>query len=95
MTASQLRVEILRWADDSFPGFVECQIVDLEGASIRFIEKAPIVTSVALSAASVFPQSGYISCLAVVRHTGGSATADVELPSGVVQLSVSQDDLND
>lgn len=61
MTA--LPVTIERFVDDEFPGVVECVLVDSDDCAHRFVEKTPVVSAVALSFDSIFPQPGYIACL--------------------------------
>ena len=59
---SSLVVQISRFVDAHFPGFVECALVDVEGARHLFVEKAPVVSGEALVLASEYPRSGGISC---------------------------------
>lgn len=58
-----VRVNISRYADDSFPGWVECRLVDALGHEHVFVEKVPVVTKAHLDAASTYPQSGVIACV--------------------------------
>jgi hypothetical protein len=58
-----LVLEIRRFIDDAFPGFVECLLVDAEGCAHGFVEKAPVVSSATLSRESVFPQAAHIACV--------------------------------
>jgi hypothetical protein len=55
-------VQITRYVDDHFPGFVECVLVDALGATHTFVEKAPVVSSKNLSATSTYPCNGEIEC---------------------------------
>ena len=57
-----LVVEISRFVDDHFPGFVECALIDAEGVRHLFVEKAPIVSEEALVLASEYPRPGGIPC---------------------------------
>jgi len=57
-----LTVQIERFVDDHFPGFVECRLVDASGRSHLFIEKAPIVTTANLGPNSPYPCDGTIGC---------------------------------
>jgi len=56
-------VTIQRFVDDSFPGFVECLLVDADGHEHHFVEKVPVVGAPELSFDSVFPQPGHIACV--------------------------------
>src|SRR5262245_26244935 len=58
-----VRVMICRYADDSFPGWVECRLVDALGQEHTFVEKVPVVTMGHVDAASSFPQAGFIACI--------------------------------
>lgn len=55
-------VQITRYVDDHFPGFVECVLVDAHGVSHTFVEKVPTVIADSLSAASTYPCNGEIEC---------------------------------
>jgi hypothetical protein len=55
-------VQITRYVDDHFPGFVECVLVDALGAAHTFVEKVPVVSAESLSAASTYPCNGEIEC---------------------------------
>jgi len=55
-------VEISRFVDEHFPGFVECTLVDARGERHRFVEKAPVVSTANLTPASRYPQRGSIQC---------------------------------
>jgi hypothetical protein len=55
-------VQITRYVDDHFPGFVECVLVDVLGAAHTFVEKVPVVSTESLSAASTYPRNGEIEC---------------------------------
>ena len=49
-----LAVQITRYVDDHFPGFVECTFQDAEGKTHVFVEKVPIVSQEELDARSIF-----------------------------------------
>lgn len=55
-------VTIQRFADDHFPGWVECVLADVEGCEHRFVEKVPVVSTANLSSDSVYPLLGHIAC---------------------------------
>lgn len=58
-----LAVIIERFVGDSFPGWMECSLVDSDGCMHQFLEKAPVVSTADLVSDSAFPQPGYIACL--------------------------------
>ncbi len=51
-------VDIVGFADESFPGFVNCAFADAHGNRQTFIEKIPVVTAQDLWNDSVYPQPG-------------------------------------
>jgi len=57
-----LSVQIVRFVDDSFPGWVECQFTDAVGRVHTLIEKYPMVTAQMLDADSQYPQTGVVEC---------------------------------
>jgi hypothetical protein len=63
-----VKVEINRYVDDAFPGFVECKLIDGWGTHHFFVEKVPIVTSESLDASSSYPRLGIIACQIVERR---------------------------
>jgi hypothetical protein len=62
-----VNVKICRYVDDSFPGWVECRLVDALGHEHVFVEKVPAVTKAHLNEASSFPQAGVIACIVLGR----------------------------
>jgi hypothetical protein len=77
-------VEIARYIDDSFPGFVECRLVDALGREWLFHEKVPVVTRANLDASSSYPQPGVIACKVVEGRQQsdgrGVVNIDTEIP---------------
>lgn len=74
-----VRVQIVRYADDSQPGWVECRLMDAHGRSWSFLEKAPVVSSAPLDASSDYPQPGVIACQ-VLGRTGDIVRIDTSQP---------------
>lgn len=74
-----LSVQIERFVDDAFPGFVECSLLDADGAIHLFLEKVPVVTTEKLRKDDGYPRPGYLAC-----------TVEQELrdPSGLPLLQV-------
>ena len=58
----RLVIQISKYVDDRFPGWVACTLVDARSQEHLFVEKAPIVTSVHLGPESSYPQGGVIAC---------------------------------
>lgn len=63
-----VRIEIVRVTDHSFPGWVECCLIDVHGRHWSFIEKVPIVLKSYLDDATSCPQSGVIACEVISRR---------------------------
>ena len=58
----QLKVQIVRYVDDYFPGIVECELVDAGGHLHTFIEKGPVVSDEWPGPEDSYPKSGFIRC---------------------------------
>ena len=61
-------IEIVRFVDDSFPGWVECKLIDAYGREKTYVEKIPIVTAEDLDSLSHYPRPGVIACEVVERN---------------------------
>lgn len=57
-----LNVQISRFVDSSFPGWVECVLKDTSNREWLFIDKIPIFTEKNLHETSRYPQQGVIAC---------------------------------
>jgi hypothetical protein len=78
-----IAVEITKYVDDSFPGFVECCFVDAWGTVHSIVEKIPVVTLAHLHANSSYPQPAVIACQIIDRRKVGNrdiAMVDTEFP---------------
>ena len=64
----KLAITILGRVDDSQPGWVECVLTDASGHTHIFREKAPVVSSEALGAATAYPHAGCIACEILSRR---------------------------
>ncbi|MBN1429369.1 MAG: hypothetical protein JXB07_13430 [Anaerolineae bacterium] len=74
-------VSITRYIDDSFPGWVECKLIDAHNREIAFVEKAPVVSSADLGTASLYPQEGMIACRVIERwRDQGGVAIDTDVP---------------
>jgi hypothetical protein len=61
-------VQIVRFVDGSFPGWVECELVDAKGRRHLIIEKVPMVAVTDLDADSKYPTSGTVACQILKRY---------------------------
>ena len=77
-----LRVDIIGFVDESFPGFIRCAFEDANGNRHTFIEKIPVVTSEDLWSDSVYPQQGVVPCEKVETLDGGSGLACITIGVG-------------
>ncbi len=67
-----LCVDIVGFADESFPGFVHCAFADANGRRHTLIKKIPVVTTQDLWSDSDYPQPGMVPCESVEPLTGDS-----------------------
>jgi len=63
----ELMVQIVRFVDDAFPGFVECQFCDAHGRFHSFIEKVPVVSNEMLDSGSTYPRRATARCTILSR----------------------------
>lgn len=61
-------VRIVRFVDGSFPGWVECELVDASGRCHILKDKVPIFTAEDLNADSKYPTPGLVACEVVERY---------------------------
>jgi hypothetical protein len=84
-------VQIIRWADAAFPGWVECVLRDAFGRDWSFVDKVPIFTEANLDAGSSYPQPGVLDCEVMREWTDGNGrricTVNTEKPWGVAALT--------
>jgi hypothetical protein len=80
-------VEVTRFVDTSFPGWVEFVLLDAAGASWTFVDKVPVVTAEGLSEASDYPRRASIECEVVpdpsAARAAGLVTIDTSRPWGI------------
>ena len=82
-----VKVEILKYTDDHFPGWVECRLIDANLTEHIFNEKVPVVTDAAIDATTSLPQPGVIGCIlgAMTKRQDGSEilTVNTAKPWGI------------
>jgi len=61
-------VEIVRFVDSGFPGWVECELVDAAGRRHILRNKVPMFTAEDLDANSQYPKPGFVDCEVVDRY---------------------------
>lgn len=78
-----VRVEILRIVDDSFPVFVEFELIDCKGNSYHFIDKTPVVGC----EYDVVPKSdGYLRC-SIIDEREDTYVIDTSLPDDIENVN--------
>jgi hypothetical protein len=84
-----VRVTFSRYADDSFPGWVEFRLVDALGHEHVFEEKVPVVTTDHLDAASSYPQPGVSACVVLGRSESddGRQFVHINMPWGIESMT--------
>jgi hypothetical protein len=65
-----LVVQIVRFVDDHFPGWVASEFVDAEGHLHTFIEKVRIFSVEHMDATTSYPQPGVVRCEILDRSQG-------------------------
>ncbi len=66
----ELRVEIVAFVDDNFPGWVRCELRDANGMIHTFIDKFPMFSLETLDSESAYPRPGAIQCELIERFHG-------------------------
>ncbi len=73
-------IKIVRFADESQPGWVECELSDAAGHRHGFLEKIPVVSREELWRESGYPRDGVIACEVVSKWVdeGGRSLAKID-----------------
>ncbi len=83
----EIEVAITGITDDSFPGWVECELYDAWGNKHVFHDKTQVFTCEALTAGSVFPHKGVVRCVLSDEWVDGDGrsivTVSTDKPDGV------------
>ena len=64
-----ISVQIVRFTDESQPGWVECVLQDASGREWLLADKVPVFTEAHLDAGSIYPQPGVVACEVVREWT--------------------------
>jgi hypothetical protein len=77
----RVAVQIVRFVDESQPGFVECELKDAHGRTSTFVARMPFVTLENLDWESAYPQAGEMECdeIASRRDGQGREVVTVEI----------------
>ena len=82
-----LIVSIDRLAEASFPGWVECSLVDAADVVHRFHEKIPVVSSEPISEATSLPQEGHIRCKLIAVNDEGAGSLAIVCTEAIDRVS--------
>ncbi|MGC2526607.1 MAG: hypothetical protein WA639_02585 [Candidatus Acidiferrum sp.] len=63
----QLAVLIVRFVDEGFPGWVQCEFEDADGRRHTLLDKVPAFTDMMLDENSAYPQMGVVRCETLAR----------------------------
>jgi hypothetical protein len=84
---ASVAVEITRFVDASFPGWVEVVLHDASGSKWTFVEKVPVVSTENLCETSEYPRAALIECEVVpdpaVSEAAGLVRIDTSRPWGI------------
>jgi len=91
-------VQIVRFVDNGFPGWVECEVIDAEGRRHTLRDKVPIFTAELLDADSKYPTMGAVPCEVLGRyqdekgrelaHVSTKNPCDIESAEGLSEFTV-------
>ena len=80
-------VEVTRFVDSNFPGWVEFVLLDARGTTWTFVDKVPVLSAEELSEASDYPRPATIECEVVAEpsdvQAAGLVTIDTSRPWGI------------
>lgn len=94
---ARVRVDIVRWVDDAFPGWVEAHLTDADGVVHVIVDKVPIFTAGDdLRADSAYPVVVELPCRVVApvgtsRLTVSLVEFGLESTTGRVTFEVAND----
>lgn len=98
-------IDIIGFAHEHQPNFVEARLVDAQGQEHLFVDKCAVFTSVDLDRESRYPVPGVIACHVVLRESDARGraivTIDTEKPwhvaatDGQTRFSVLAQQLSD
>lgn len=90
---ADVKVNVLKIVDNSFPIFVEFELMDCNGISHRFVDKVPVISH---NYDLIPPCTGYMRC-SIIKETNKtflidtSRPDDIESTKGEYQFEVNMD----
>ena len=83
-----VRIQIVRFVDAGFPGFVAAEFSDAAGIKHSIIDKVPVIGLPGMWADSVYPQPGFAACELLCEQRDDEqrnlARITIALPWGLV-----------
>lgn len=78
----KLKITILGYTNNSYPGWVKCCFDDIHGETHYFEEKVPVITKIELNQNSTFPKEETILCQ-VINLNNNMIAVDISNPWGI------------
>jgi hypothetical protein len=60
MTDALARAKVMRWVDDSFPGWIEVVVTDATGRNHHIVDKVPVLTTLDVAPDTTLPDELWI-----------------------------------
>ena len=76
---AEVKVNILKIVDISFPIFVEFELIDCNGISHRFVDKVPVISN---NYELIPPCTGYMRC-SIIKETDEKFIIDTSKPDDI------------
>lgn len=102
VSSQNLSVQIVRFVDDAFPGWVESQFVDATGCVHTIVDKYPTFTGQIIDARSTYPLPGELRCeiLSRTKNSDGADLVRISIPGiesteGISEFVVLQKQLSE
>lgn len=91
----ELAVNIVRWLDDYFPGFVACEFTDAAGRVHTIEDKVPMVSVEELNSSCAYPQLGAVRCTVLGRWTDDQGRELLRISTGEPDAIESTEELQE
>lgn len=97
-----IKVNIIKIIDKSFPIFVECEFFDIYGTKHTIKEKLPIITTQETALSGDFPMRGFLRCVALkegfengekIVRVSTKFPDDVETTEGIFIFDLSENQI--
>lgn len=76
---ADVKVNVLKYVDMSFPIFVEFELIDCNGISHRFVDKVPVISN---NYDLIPPCTGYMRC-SIIKETSKTFIIDTSKPDDI------------